>query len=239
MSTTTTGKRIHIAAKDRGQTEIDWLNSYHTFSFGDYYNPEAMGFGSLRVINDDVIKASGGFGLHGHRDMEIITIILRGAVEHQDSMGNRTIIRRGEVQRMSAGKGVQHSEFNPSPNEPLHLLQIWIKPEEAGITPSYDQKQFDIKPGGLQLVISPNAEDGSLHIHQDAKLYQAHLENAQSVSTTLNSNRRYWLHVATGSVKSDGVELEAGAALGFSETEKDLVIEATSDNAHIILFDLK
>jgi len=239
MTTSTTEKRIHIPAKDRGQTEIDWLNSFHTFSFGDYYNPEAMEFGSLRVINDDVIKASSGFGLHGHRDMEIITIILRGAVEHRDSMGNQTIIRRGEIQRMSAGKGVQHSEFNPSPNEPLHLLQIWIKPEEAGLTPSYDQKQFEIKPGELQLVISPNADEGSLHIHQDAKLYQAHLESGQSVRKTLTANRRYWLHVATGSVKADGVVLEAGGALGFSDTEKELVIEAASDKAHIILFDLK
>jgi len=239
MTTSTTKKRIHIAPQDRGHTEIDWLNSYHSFSFGDYYNPESMEFGSLRVINDDVIKASSGFGLHGHRDMEIITIILRGAVEHQDSMGNQTIIRRGEIQRMSAGKGVQHSEFNPSSNEPLHLLQIWIKPEEAGLTPSYDQKQFEIKPGELQLVISPNADEGSLHIHQDAKLYQAHLEIGQSVNKALTANRRYWLQVATGSIKADGIVLEAGGALGFSEIDKDLVIEAASDNAHIILFDLK
>jgi quercetin 2,3-dioxygenase len=188
---TTTQQRIHMPAGERGHTQISWLNSYHSFSFGEYHNPASMAFGALRVINEDTVAPGGGFGTHAHRDMEIISIALEGAVEHKDSIGNGSIIRPGDVQKMSAGTGVQHSEFNPSSTEAAHFLQIWIIPEKAGFPPSYEQKHFPETSGQLQLVASRDGQDGSVTIHQDALLYQARLNAGQRIATPLQSDRRY------------------------------------------------
>src|SRR4051794_37263582 len=190
-------------AEERGRANFGWLDSHHTFSFGNYYDPRHMGIGALRVINDDRVAPAGGFNTHPHRDMEIISYVLDGALEHKDSIGTGSVIRPGDVQRMSAGTGIRHSEFNHSQAEPVHFLQIWIEPEREGIAPSYEQKSFSDadKRGGLRLGGSRGGRDGSVTIHQDVDLYAALLAEGDVVSHVLEANRRGWLQVARGIVK--------------------------------------
>ena len=225
-------------ASERGHANHGWLDSHFSFSFAEYHDPQHMGFASLRVINEDVVQPGKGFGAHGHRDMEIITYILEGALEHKDSMGNGSVIRPGDVQRMSAGKGVQHSEFNPSPSELVHLLQIWIEPNVIGIQPGYEEKHFDAasRRGKLRLIASSDGRDGSVTIHQDASVYAALVDGAERVRHALAPGRKAYVHVARGSVTVNGSALGAGDALKASG-ESAIVIEA-GDNAEILLFDL-
>jgi len=223
---------------ERGYADHGWLRSFHTFSFADYYDPANMGFGALRVINEDRVNPGMGFGTHGHRDMEIISYVLEGAVEHKDSMGNGSVIRPGDVQRMSAGTGVRHSEFNPSKTEGVHFLQIWIEPGVTGIAPSYEEKHFDAasKRGKLRLVVSAEARDGSVKIHQDASLYATLVDGAEKVTHTLAAGRRAYVHVARGSVSINGEALAAGDALKVSGVS-DITLEH-GDKAEVLLFDL-
>lgn len=226
---------------ERGHTEIGWLDSYHSFSFGDYYDPKHMGFSDLRVINDDRVAPGGGFSTHGHRDMEIVTVVLKGELEHKDNMGNGSIIRPGEVQRMTAGTGILHSEFNPSSTEEVHLLQIWILPERKGLEPGYEQKTFSLEnsQGQFQLIAARNPESSeAVHINQDASIYTALLTENQQVSFPLHAERSYWLQVATGSVEIAGRVLEAGDALHFSNAADVLSIEAQTNDTQLLLFDL-
>jgi len=223
----------------RGTANFGWLDSKHTFSFGRYYDPEQMGFGNLRVINEDRIQPSQGFGTHSHKDMEIISYVLEGALEHKDSIGNGSVIRPGDVQRMSAGTGIAHSEFNASETEPVHLLQIWIIPNQAGIEPSYEQKHFppSEKQGKLRLVASPEGEDNSVKIHQDAYLYIAALNERDRVNHLTNNNRSIWVQIAKGAVEVNGQILQAGDGAGITQ-ETNIELIATSDNTEILLFDL-
>ena len=225
-------------AEQRGHFDFGWLNTYHTFSFGDYYDPSHMGFRSLRVINEDVVQRGRGFPRHGHRDMEIFTYILQGALQHRDSMGNGSIIRPGDVQRMSAGTGVTHSESNASHDEPVHLLQIWILPNEEGITPGYEEKRFpeDEKRNKLRVIISPDAEAGSVKIHQDARVYAAVLDANHEVCHQLESGRHAWLQVAAGSVKLNALELKQGD--GAAVSEESTITIAAQEPAEILLFEL-
>jgi quercetin 2,3-dioxygenase len=224
-------------ANERGHAEHGWLDSYHTFSFASYYDPEWMGFRSLRVINDDLVMPGMGFGTHPHRDMEIITYVLTGALEHKDSMGNGRIIRPGEVQYMAAGTGIQHSEFNPSPDEAVHLLQIWIQPEQRGLKPRYAEKSMaDAPKGRFNLVVSQAGRDGSLSINQDADLYLARLDEGGTASHALKPSRHAWLHVAEGEVKLNGDTLKGGDAAAFSGETK-LALTATRPS-QVLLFDL-
>ena len=224
-------------ANDRGHANHGWLDSYHTFSFAGYYDPAHMGFRSLRVINDDTVAAGAGFGRHPHRDMEIITYVLSGAVEHQDSMGNGRVIKPGEFQYMAAGTGVQHSEFNPSNTEPGHFLQIWIQPDRRSARPAYAEKSYaHAKPGQLHLVTSKTGRDGSMAINQDADLYLARLNAGDKVSHTLQPGRAAWVHVAEGKATVNGQSLQAGDAVALeNETNIDVTGEAT---AQVLLFDL-
>ena len=224
---------------ERGRAEHGWLSSRHTFSFADYRDPEQMGFRDLRVINEDRVQPGKGFGTHAHRDMEILTWVLAGALEHRDSLGNGSTIRPGDAQRMSAGTGVTHSEYNPSPGEPVHFLQIWILPAQPGIPPSYEQKHF---PGAerrnaLRLLASPDARDGSVRIHQDAAVHAALLDPGNSVRHGLGPGRHAWVQVARGAVDVAGSALHAGdgAALG-DETAVELSAREPSE---ILLFDLR
>ena len=224
-------------SNDRGHANHGWLDSYHTFSFADYYDPQWMGYRDLRVINDDLVMPGMGFGTHPHRDMEIISYVLSGAIEHKDSMGNGRVIRAGEFQYMAAGTGVQHSEFNPSKTEPLRLLQIWIQPDAKGVTPRYAEKSFkDAPAGALNLVTSKTGRDGSIAIHQDAELSFAKLDAGQKVSQPLGKNRHAWVHVAEGEVSVNGTTLSGGDAVGVSE-ESVLNISA-SKPSQVLLFDL-
>ena len=197
---------------ERGYFDHGWLKSYHTFSFADYHDPAWIDYGPLRVINDDRVVPGQGFGKHGHRDMEIITYLLEGELEHQDSMGNGSIIRVGDVQRMSAGTGVTHSEFNPSDTQPVHLLQIWIHPEATRLAPGYEQKHFAAadKRGRLRLIASHDGEDGSVVIHQDARLYAGLFDGAERADFPVSAGRRAWLQVARGAIAVDGTRLQAG-----------------------------
>jgi redox-sensitive bicupin YhaK (pirin superfamily) len=225
-------------AEDRGHANHGWLDTWHTFSFADYYDPSEMGYGALRVINDDKVEPGQGFGTHGHRDMEIITYVLEGALEHKDSMGNGSIIRPGNVQRMSAGTGVRHSEFNPSREERVHLLQIWIEPKMTGVRPSYEEKQFGTaeKKGQLRLIASPDGRDGSVTIHQDALVYAALLDGKDAVAHTLAPGRRAYAHVARGAVKVNGSALKGGDG---AKIEKESSIELKDAHAaEVLLFDL-
>lgn len=223
-------------AADRGHAQLSWLDSHFTFSFADYYDPAHMGFRSLRVINDDVIAPAGGFGTHGHRDMEIVTYVLDGALAHKDSLGTGSVIRPGEVQRMSAGTGIQHSEFNHSKIDPVHLLQIWIIPEKAGLEPSYEQQPVDLSDGSLQLIASPQPRGNAVTIHQDAHIYAAKLASAKSVEHKLDADRFAWLHVARGEVEVDGETLSSGDAAAFSGPA---VVKARAlADSEILLFDL-
>lgn len=225
-------------ANERGHADHGWLNSHFSFSFAEYHDPQHMGFSALRVINEDVVQPGTGFGTHGHRDMEIITYILEGALEHKDSMGNGSVIRPGDVQRMSAGRGVQHSEFNPSSSELVHLLQIWILPSVKDIPPSYEEKHFDVasRRGRLRLIASSDGRDGAVKIHQDAAVYAALLDGAERLSHSLVPERKAYVHVARGKVTVNGHALDAGDALKASG-EATLVLER-GENADILLFDL-
>jgi len=225
-------------SKDRGYADHGWLRSFHTFSFADYHDPEHMGFGHLRVINEDRIQPGTGFGTHGHRDMEIISYVLEGALAHKDSMGNGSAIVSGDVQRMSAGKGVLHSEFNHAKDGVTHFLQIWIEPDVTGIPPSYEQKHFDAasRRGKLRLVTSPDGRDGSVKIHQDACVYAALLDGTDLASHKLAPGRRAYLHVARGKLTVNGQPLEAGDALKATNTA-EITLEK-GEGAEVLLFDL-
>lgn len=222
-------------ANERGHFDHGWLDTYHTFSFADYYDEANMGFRALRVINEDRVAAGGGFGTHPHRDMEIVTYVLEGALEHRDSMGTAGVIRPGEVQRMSAGTGVHHSEVNASKSEPVHLLQIWLLPERRNIQPSYEQKAFspEERRGRLRLVASRDARDGSLAIHQDVDLYASTLDG-NPITHTLRPNRHAWLQVARGTAEVNGTKLRAGDGAAISD-ERELRI---AGDGEILLFDL-
>ncbi|MEI8386023.1 MAG: pirin family protein [Verrucomicrobiota bacterium] len=224
-------------ASERGHASHGWLDTWHSFSFADYHDPRWMGFRSLRVINDDLVMPGMGFGTHPHRDMEIITCILSGSLEHKDSMGNGRIIRTGEVQYMSAGSGVQHSEFNPSKDEAVHLLQIWIQPDSKGLTPRYAEKSFSNVPAGaFHLVTSKTGRDGSVAIRQDADLWLAKLGAGDSVTHQLAAGRHAWIHVAEGGVTLDGKILEAGDA-GIVDEAVPIHVTA-SKPSQVLLFDL-
>ena len=225
-------------AEQRGHFDFGWLNTYHTFSFGDYYDPSHMAFRSLRVINEDFVQPGRGFPTHGHRDMEIVTYILNGALQHRDSMGSGSIIRRGDAQRMSAGTGVTHSESNPSKAEPVHLLQIWILPEQTGRQPEYEEKKFsdEEKQNKLRLIVSPNGDEGSVRIHQDARIYASILDAGQALNYQVPNQRHAWLQVATGAVELNGIPLKHGDGAAVSQ-EHDLNIIA-NEPSEVLLFDL-
>lgn len=225
-------------AGDRGRFDHGWLVTWHTFSFASYHDPSHMGFRSLRVINEDFVAPGQGFGTHPHRDMEIITYIVEGALEHRDSMGNGSVIRPGEVQRMSAGTGVTHSEFNPSREEAVHLLQIWILPERTGIHPSYEQKVFSAEErrGRLCLVASREGKDGGVAIHQDAKLYASILPALSSVEHSIPEGRHAWLQLVRGKLAVLGTELHAGDGAAVSGEERLHIV--ASEDAEFLLFDL-
>ena len=225
-------------SEERGHFDFGWLDTYHTFSFDQYYDPAHMHFRHLRVINEDRVAPGQGFPTHSHRDMEIITYILSGALQHQDSMGNGSIIRPGDVQRMTAGRGVSHSEFNASKTEPVHLLQIWILPNARDLTPGYEEKSFsrDERHGRLQLVASENGEDGAVRIHQDTSVYASILDASETVSHSFDENRYGWVQVARGSIDLNGVELKQGDGAAISE-ETSVKLSAR-EPAEILLFDL-
>lgn len=225
-------------SQERGHIKIDWLESYHSFSFGNYYDPEYMGWRSLRVINEDWVQPSKGFPTHPHRDMEIITYILQGSLEHKDSLGTGSIIQRGEVQRMSAGTGIRHSEFNPSKTEAVHLLQIWLIPDTEGLSPSYEQQSFPLleHPGQLQLIASPHDVDQAVKIHQDVNLYAALLQPGDRISYSLPPQRYAWIQVAKGDVILNDISLTVGDGAAIAQ-EPEMTLTASSD-AEILLFDL-
>jgi quercetin 2,3-dioxygenase len=225
-------------AQERGHARHGWLESRHTFSFADYHDPQQMGFRALRVINEDRVEPGRGFATHSHRDMEIVSYVLAGALEHQDSLGNGSVIRPGDVQRMSAGTGVAHSEFNPSGSEPVHFLQIWILPERAGLAPSYEQKHFPVEErrGVLRRVASRDGRDGSLRLHQDAELFATLLDAGEAVEHTLRPGRHAWLQVVRGHLTLNGVPLEAGDGAALSEETALRIADAR--DAEALLFEL-
>jgi redox-sensitive bicupin YhaK (pirin superfamily) len=225
-------------SNERGFADHGWLKSFHTFSFADYYDPQYVEFGPLRVINEDRVQAGAGFGTHAHRDMEIISYVLEGELAHKDSMGNGSIIRPGDVQRMSAGTGVRHSEFNPDPKQPVHFLQIWIQPAASNIEPSYEEKRFSPqeKRGRLRLIVSPDRADGSLLIHQDAKLYAGLFTGDERADFETAPGRRSYLHVARGALTANGTSLTAGDALRISNGAALRLSEAR--DAEVLVFDL-
>lgn len=225
-------------ASERGHADHGWLNSYHTFSFANYYDSNHMGFRELRVINKDRVQPGEGFPTHPHRDMEIISYVLEGALEHKDSMGNGSVIRPGEVQRMSAGTGITHSEYNHSSSELVHFLQIWLLPSTSGVMPSYEQKAFTEQEerGALRLVASPDGREGSVTIHQDVNLYAALLETGEELVHRIPLGRHVWLQVARGKVCVNGTELEQSDGAAISD--EDQIILAGKDKSEILLFDL-
>lgn len=225
-------------AADRGHFDHGWLDTYHTFSFGDYHDDDHMGFRSLRVINDDRVQAGRGFGMHGHRDMEIVTYVVEGALAHKDSMGNGSVIKAGELQRMTAGTGVRHSEFNPSETEWVHLYQIWLLPERRGLQPGYEELAVseDEKRDRFRLVASPNGADGSLTIHQDARLYLASLSAGQTISHDLQAGRAAWLQVIRGNVNVLGQDLAAGD--GAAIVGEHAISVSAAAGSEVLLFDL-
>lgn len=226
-------------SQDRGHANYGWLDTYHTFSFADYYDPEAMGYRALRVINEDRIAAAQGFGTHSHRDMEIITYVLEGALEHRDSLGSGGLLRPGEVQHMSAGRGIRHSEFNASEAEPLHLLQIWLLPTKNDIAPTYSQQAYPIagERNRLHLVASSEGREGSLKMESDAELYAARLDAGAQVRHGFTSRKYGWLQVARGGVAVNGTRLAQGDGVAI-EDEDAITIEAGPDGAEFLLFDL-
>jgi redox-sensitive bicupin YhaK (pirin superfamily) len=228
-------------SKDRGVGRHGWLTTHHTFSFANYYDEEHMGFRDLRVINEDTVAPGRGFGAHRHDNMEIVSIVMEGALAHRDSTGGEGVLRRGEVQRMSAGTGVVHSEFNGSDKEPVHFFQVWILPANNGIEPGYEQKLFpeDERRGALRLLVAPGGENGALDIHQDARVYSAILDSGDDVTHTLGSGRGAWIQVARGAVEVNGVALTAGDGAAV-ENESSLRIAATGNEpAEVMLFDLR
>jgi len=227
------------SAAERGQSRLGWLDSRHTFSFGNYHDPAHMGFGALRVINEDRVQPGKGFGAHSHRDMEILSWVLDGALEHKDSMGTHGVIRPGELQRMSAGTGVTHSEFNASASEPVHFLQIWLLPEREGLAPSYEQRAFapaDLA-NHLHLIASRDGRDESIEVHQDVNLYASRMSSGATVSFRPDAGRWLWLHVAKGNVQVEGRELQAGDAASWTGAPKVLDIRAVAPS-EVLLFDL-
>jgi quercetin 2,3-dioxygenase len=225
-------------SNERGFANHGWLRSFHSFSFAEYHDPAHVHFGPLRVINEDRVQPGQGFGTHGHQDMEIISYVLGGALEHKDSIGTGSVIRYGDVQRMSAGTGVRHSEFNHSRSEPVHFLQIWIIPSVRGIPPSYEEKHFDTasKQGKLRLIASADGRDGSVLVHQDASIYASILDGADRVTYAMNPARGAYIHVARGQLTVNGVELVAGDALKVSGQDTVTLEKATA--AEVLLFDL-
>jgi len=236
MNTTTL--RVRPAA-ERGTAEFGWLSSRHSFSFGHYYDPEHMGFRSLRVLNDDRVQPGQGFGTHPHRDMEIISVVVEGALEHKDSLGTGSVIRPGDVQRMTAGTGVRHSEFNPSPGEDVRFLQIWIEPEREGLEPSYEQRAFpfDELRNAWRLVASHDGRDGSLKVHQDASLYRAQLTQGSVVEHPIAAGRAGWIQVIEGEVEVNGHHLHEGDGAAIESTGS-LVVTGAGDRSDVLLFDL-
>ncbi|HEY9648657.1 MAG TPA: pirin family protein [Chroococcidiopsis sp.] len=226
-------------AQERGSANFGWLDSRHTFSFGEYYNPNHMGFADLRVINEDKVTPGQGFGTHGHRDMEIISYVIKGALEHKDSIGTGSVIRPGDVQRMSAGTGIMHSEYNASQTEPVHFLQIWILPEQKGIAPGYEQKTFtaEEKQGQLRLVGSRDGRDGSITIHQDVSLYASLLGTGETVTQSLAEGRVAWLQVVRGSVLLNDQPLTSGDGAAITE-ETQLTLQGVSADSEVLLFDM-
>ncbi|MEL7334392.1 MAG: pirin family protein [Cyanobacteria bacterium J06560_2] len=226
-------------AEDRGVSKFSWLNSQHTFSFGGYMDPKNMGFSDLRVINEDKVVAGAGFGTHGHRDMEIISYVIEGELAHQDSMGTGSVIRPGDVQRMSAGTGVTHSEMNASKENPVHFLQIWILPEEKGIKPGYEQKHFapDTRQDQWRLVGSNDGREGSVTIHQDMSLYASTLQEGTRLSYELAPNRKAWLQVVKGALQLDGQTLKAGDGAAFADLES-VAVTGSEAATEVLLFDL-
>ncbi|MBN3130736.1 pirin family protein [Pectobacterium brasiliense] len=222
-------------AQDRGHANHGWLDSWHTFSFADYYDPDFMGFSALRVINEDFIEGGQGFGTHPHKDMEILTYVLSGAVEHQDSMGNKEQVPAGEFQIMSAGTGIRHSEYNASKDEQLHLYQIWIIPEKTGLTPRYEQKRFDVQQG-RQLVLSPDAREGSLKVFQDMTLWRWALKAQEQSVYQIQADRRVWVQVVRGTVEINGQKAEASDA--FAVWDETAIAVHASEDSEILLFDL-
>lgn len=227
-----------LKSSQRGSADHGWLQSNHSFSFGHYYNPNEMGFGPLLVINEDRVQPSRGFGTHSHDNMEIISYVLSGALEHKDSMGNGSVIRYGDVQRMSAGTGVQHSEFNHSSTERVHFLQIWITPDVTGIEPGYEEKHFDTasKTGGLRLIASADGRDGSVLIHQDAKIFASILNTDDHVKYELAPTRAAYVHLIRGQAEVNGIQLSTGDALKISE--ESLIAFKNAADAELLLFDL-
>jgi hypothetical protein len=225
-------------SNERGYADHGWLKSYHTFSFADYFDPQHVEFGALRVINEDRVAAGAGFGTHGHRDMEIISYVLEGELAHKDSIGTGSVIRPGDVQRMSAGSGVRHSEFNNSKTELVHFLQIWIQPDALGLTPEYEEKHFapEEKRGRLRLIASPDGADGSVSIHQDARLYAGLFDGAEHATLEVAQNRRIYVHVARGTITANGDVLAAGDALKLNFTAT-LHLSNGAD-AEVLVFDL-
>jgi redox-sensitive bicupin YhaK (pirin superfamily) len=223
---------------ERGYADHGWLKSFHTFSFADYYDPEHVEFGPLRVINEDRVAPGGGFGTHGHRDMEILSYVLDGELAHRDSTGTSSVIRPGDVQRMSAGRGVQHSEFNNSPTQPVHFLQIWIKPDVVDIAPEYEEKRFgpEQKRGKLRLIASPTGDEGSVRIHQDARVHAGMFDGAEQQTFDVARGRRIYVHVARGRLSVNGEQLDAGDALAATELER-LTLSGGQD-AEVLVFDL-
>lgn len=226
-------------ANERGHANHGWLDSFHTFSFGDYYDPAHMGFGALRVINEDRVHAGQGFGTHGHRDMEIISYVVEGALEHKDSIGTGSVIHAGDVQVMSAGSGIRHSEFNPSATAPVHFLQIWVLPNATHHTPRYDQKAFTAndKRNQARLVVSGDGRDGSLMIHQDADLYASLLDKGASLQHELRTGRRGWVQIVRGALQVNGTKLDSGDGLAI-ENETSLNLIADKDKTEFLIFDL-
>jgi hypothetical protein len=225
-------------AADRGRSKHDWLDSKHTFSFGDYFDPAQVAFSKLRVINDDRVAPGQGFGTHGHRDMEIVSYVIEGAIEHKDSLGNGSLIRPGDVQRMTAGTGVRHSEFNPSPTEPVHFLQIWILPRAEGLAPGYEQKTFPLaeRRGRWRLVGSPDGRDGSVSLQQDVLLFAGCFDKGESATLALASGRKAWVQVARGAVSVNGTRLEEGDGAAV-EGEQALAF-TDGRAAELLTFDL-
>ncbi len=225
-------------SEQRGHADHGWLNSYHTFSFAGYYDPQFTGFRSLRVMNEDRVAAGQGFGTHPHRDMEIVSYVLDGALEHKDSMGNGEVLHPGEFQRITAGTGITHSEFNPDRNSATHFYQIWLLPNQKGLPPSYEQKSFDVqgRQNQLQLVASPDGQDDSLFIHQDARIYLANVDQGRVLATQLDPNRHAWLQILRGSVRLGDHELHAGDGVAISDESQ---LQLTSQElSEIMLFDL-
>ncbi|HEY9744682.1 MAG TPA: pirin family protein [Oculatellaceae cyanobacterium] len=233
---------MHVRARnERGQTRTDWLESYHTFSFGDYQDSRHLQFSDLRVINDDIIQPGKGFDTHHHRDMEIITYVISGTLAHKDSLGNGSLIRPGDLQRMTAGTGIYHSEFNPSDTDPVHLLQIWLLPEQKGLSPSYQQTAFsqEERRGCWRLLASRDGRDNSITVHQDVSLYGTTLPVGAQLGFELAAERKAWIQMATGVAQLNGQILEAGDGAAIEAGETHILMEGLSRESEILLFDLR